>query len=105
MPTKNIVPRGEGEGGLGRIDKPWDSIYALDIPYISEHVDSHNSTASSIHIEGISGGAVAAREFENPKKINHVLFKGSEDIEIPLADDDFMNEQDVIDLWNVVWGS
>jgi len=103
LPTKNIVPRADGEGGFGRVDKPWGSIYANDIPYMSEHVNIHNSTPESTHIEGISGNAASASGFYNPVRINTILFRGDEDISIPLANENFMDAQDVIDAWNTVW--
>ena len=103
MSAKSIVPRESGEGGLGRENKPWGSIYALQIPYIDEKIDIHNTNPVSIHIEGIQGNAESMTAFDNPVKINHTIFKGDSDIEILLANDDFMTVHEVDEIWYEVW--
>ena len=61
MPTKNIVPRADKEGGLGRSNKRWSEINAYTGSFIGELsssvIQTDNNTTSSfgnIYIDGVS---------------------------------------------------
>ena len=61
MPTKNIVPRADKEGGLGRRNKRWSEINAYTGSFIGELsssvIQTDNNTTSSfgnIYIDGVS---------------------------------------------------
>jgi len=103
MSTKNVVPRASGEGGLGRIDKPWGSVYAENIPRIDRNVLNHQNATS--HPEGIAGNAATCSAFKTPVTINNVLFDGSKSIEIPVVGKNNFTTQEITNLFNEVMSS
>lgn len=103
MATKNVVPRASGEGGLGRADKPWGSIYANNIPYVDRNILQHQVNNDSHEREGIAGNAATCSAFQTPVTINNVLFDGTKDIEIPVTvSREVFTEQEITDLFNEI---
>ena len=102
MATKNIVPRASGEGGFGREDKPWGSLYANNIPCIDKVVLEHNSNPE--HSEGIAGNAPTASKFKDSVRINGIPFDGSQDINISILSARTFSEQEITDMFNSVMG-
>lgn len=102
MATKNIVPRASGEGGFGREDKPWGSLYADNIPCIDKVVLEHNSNLD--HSEGIAGNAPTASKFKDPVKINNVPFDGSQDIRFSILSAQAFSEKEITNMFNSVMG-
>ena len=81
MATKSIVPRGSGEGGLGRDDKHWGALYVNSCPLMTNALTAHNNNTAA-HPAGIAGNAATASKFRNAVNINGVSFDGSENIDV-----------------------
>ena len=102
MATKNIVPRAAGEGGLGRIDKPWGGLYAVNIPIIDTNIITHNTNKDS-HSHGIAGHASTMSALQTPVTINNILFDGSKNIDIPITlTDDSLTEAEVGEIFDTI---
>ena len=102
MSTKSIVPRGSGEGSLGRSDKHWGTLYTNLCPYVSNALTSHNSS-SSAHPSGIAGNAATASKFRNAIQINGTSFDGSENIHITFREEhETFSYNDVVNAFNNV---
>jgi hypothetical protein len=100
MSTKSIVPRGTGEGSLGRADKHWGALYADSCPLADTQITNHTNN-SSAHPEGISGNAATTSKFRNAVTINNVPFDGSENINIQFkeAHESFTYEE-ILNIYN-----
>ena len=103
MATKNIVPRASGEGGLGREDKPWGSLYAEYIPCVDRIVYYHNSDRDH-HQNGIAGNAATASKLKKQVTINRVPFDGSRDIEVSFTSTPTISytTQEITNLFNSI---
>lgn len=98
MATKNIVPRATGEGTLGTIDKPWGAVYVNSFPLVDSAVLSHNNGLN--HSTGISGNAATATKLATPVTINGIPFDGSNNVDIPVPQDDFLTDSEIEAIYN-----
>ena len=100
MSTKSIVPRGSGEGSLGRSDKHWGTLYTNSCPIVNNLISTHNSS-SSAHPSGIAGNAATASKFRTAVKINGTNFDGSENVHITFREDhETFSYSDMLNLYN-----
>ena len=58
MPTRNIVPRANGEGNIGTTNKKWNGVYADTVT--AGNVEADTVTAGNVEADTVTAGNVEA---------------------------------------------